>query len=76
MELTGVSNVLTFDEEEIILQTNMGGLLILGDNLHITMLNLDEGKVAIQGNIGSIEYKAQGTDLKAKSKNVLSRLFK
>ena len=76
MELTGVSRVNTFDEEEIILETVMGYLNILGEELHISMLNLDEGKLTIEGNIASIEYKAQGTDIKARSKNILNRLLK
>jgi len=76
MEISGVNNVNTFDEEEIILETSMGHLIILGQELHISMLNLDEGKVNIEGNVISIEYKAQGTDIKAKGKNILSRLLK
>lgn len=76
MELTGVLNVSTFDEQEIIMETSLGHILILGEDLHITMLNLDEGKVALEGAINSIEYKAQGADLKTKSKNILSRLLK
>lgn len=76
MELTGVSNVNTFDEQEIILETSLGHLFILGEDLHITMLNLEEGKVALEGAINSIEYKSQGVDLKTKSKNILSRLLK
>ncbi len=76
MEISGVNNVNTFDEEEIILETSMGCLIILGQELHISMLNLDEGKVNIEGNVISIEYKAQGTDIKAKGKNILSRLLK
>lgn len=76
MELTGVNNVNTFDEQEIILETSLGHLFILGEELHITMLNLEEGKVALEGAINSIEYKSQGADLKTKSKNILSRLLK
>ncbi len=76
MELTGVNNVNTFDEQEIILETILGHLFIMGENLHITMLNLEEGKVALEGVINSVEYKSQGADLKAKSKNILSRLLK
>ena len=76
MELTGVKNVLTFDEDEIVLDTSLGYLSITGDQLHINMLNLDEGQVAIQGAVNNIAYKAQGTDFKAKSKNMFSRLLK
>lgn len=76
MELTGVSNVVNFDEDEILLETNQGWLTITGEQMHITMLNLDEGQVAIQGNFSNLAYKAQGTDFKAKGKNMLSRLLK
>lgn len=76
MELTGVASVNTFDEEQIILDTGVGSLAIIGTNLHITNLNLDEGKVAIQGDIVTMEYKPLGASFKARSKNLLSRLIK
>jgi sporulation protein YabP len=75
--LTGVSKVVTFDEKEIILESSMGFLVVSGNDLHITMLNLDEGKVELQGTVTSIEYnKAQGGDLKVKGRNIMNRLFK
>jgi sporulation protein YabP len=76
MELSGVKNVLTFDEEEILLETNMGHLSIQGEELHITMLSLDEGQVAVEGSVNLIGYKPQGADFKAKGKNIVNRLFK
>ncbi len=76
MQLNGIKNVNTFDEDEIVLETELGYLCILGQDLHVSMLNLDEGKVALEGIINSVEYKAQGTDIKAKGKNILNRLLK
>jgi len=76
MELTGIKNVQNFDDMEIILESIQGYLVILGNQLHITMLNLDEGKVVLEGEISSLEYKAQGVDIKAKGKNIISRLLK
>jgi sporulation protein YabP len=76
MELTGVTNVISFDEEEIVLATTMGYLAVTGEELHINMLNLDEAKVAIQGTFNNISYKPQGTDFKAKGKSMLGRLLK
>lgn len=76
MELSGVTNVITFDEEEIMLATTQGYLAISGKELHISMLNLDQGQVAIQGTVNSLAYKPQGTNIKAKSKSVLNRLLK
>ncbi|MDD3023135.1 MAG: sporulation protein YabP [Syntrophomonadaceae bacterium] len=76
MELSGVNNVINFDEEKIILQTAEGYLYIIGQELHITALNLDEGKVALEGNVDSMEYKALGADIKVRGKNILNRLLK
>jgi sporulation protein YabP len=44
MEISGVINVNTFDEEEIILETVMGYLYVQGEELHVSMLNLEQGK--------------------------------
>jgi len=76
MELSGVSNVITFNEQEIVLETSLGLLFVNGEDLHITLLKLDEGKVAMEGSINSVMYKAQGADMKSKGKNILGRLLK
>ncbi len=76
IELSGVTNVINFDEEEVILETVMGYLEIGGGELHITMLNLDKGQVAVMGSINHLAYKPQGTNLKNKGKTILNRLLK
>ncbi|MGI6452619.1 MAG: sporulation protein YabP [Syntrophomonadaceae bacterium] len=76
LELAGVFNVVSFNEEEIILETSMGFLCIAGEDLHITMLNLEAGQVNLQGTVNSLSYKAQGADIKTKSKNIINRLLK
>ncbi|MEN6390296.1 MAG: sporulation protein YabP [Syntrophomonas sp.] len=76
MELAGVNNVINFDEQEIVLDTSMGTLFVVGEDLHINLLKLDEGKVALEGGVNSIMYKAPGIDMKSKSKNILGRLLK
>jgi len=76
LELSGVKNVITFDEEEIILETVMGYLYIKGEGLHITNLSLQEGKVALQGNINSLDYKEQGTDMKTRGQNIFKRILR
>lgn len=76
IELSGVSNVINFDEEEIILETIMGCLEIGGQEMHITMLNLENGKVAVTGSINHLAYKPQGVNFKSKGKTILNRLFK
>lgn len=76
MELSGVTNVITFDEEEILLNTTQGYLSINGTELHINMLNLDQGQVAIQGIVDNLAYKNQGPDIKTRGKSIINRLLK
>jgi len=76
VQLAGIKNVINFDEDEVILESELGYLAILGEDLHVTMLNLEEGKVALAGNVRSMEYKEQSSDIKARGKSILNRLLK
>lgn len=75
LELAGVSHVGSFDEREIILDTNMGMLFLKGEGLHITKLNLEEGTLNVQGYISSMEYR-EGKSVRGKGKSMLSRIMK
>ena len=76
MEIVGVNHVNNFDENEIILDTVLGFLIVTGSDLHITMLNLDHGKVMLEGNVDNLQYKDRSDDLKTKGKSILNRLLK
>lgn len=73
--LTGVNDVLSFDVNEIILETDMGMLMIKGNELHVNRLTLEKGEVDIEGRVDSFTYSEQ-TSLGAKGESLLSRLFK
>jgi sporulation protein YabP len=75
LDLEGVRHVGSFDEREIVLDTNMGALFLRGEGLNITKLNLDEGTLSVQGFINAMEYK-EAKSARAKGKNMLSRLVK
>lgn len=77
LEATGVLQVVGFDDREVILETGLGLLLIRGEGLHITHLDLAAGELAVQGLLNSIEYaEDRSKKLKAKGKNILERLLK
>ena len=57
--LTGVNDVLSFDEKEIILETEQGMLMIKGNDLHVNRLTLDKGEVDVDGRIDSFTYSEQ-----------------
>ena len=73
--LNGVNDVLSFDVGEILLETELGMLMIKGSDLHVSRLTLEKGEVDIEGRIDSLVY----SDVKKASKqaeSLLGRLFK
>ena len=73
--LTGVNDVLSFDEKEIIIETEQGMLMIKGNDLHVNRLTLDKGEVDVDGRIDSFTYSEQ-SGMAGKGESFLSRLFK
>lgn len=73
--LTGVVDVISFDLGEIILETEMGTLMIKGNDLHVKRLTLEKGEVDMEGKIDSLEY-SEHVSLSAKGQSFLGRLFK
>lgn len=74
--MTGVTDVKSFDEKEILLDTKAGTMTIRGSEMTITRLNLEKGELDIGGKVDSIVYTKDGTTQSQKGKNMLARLFK
>lgn len=72
--VSGVSDVRSFDENEIVMDTDMGMLTIKGKDLHISKLNLEKGEAELEGQVDSLIYSAKGHRRK-KEGNLLHRLF-
>ena len=72
MSITGVSDVQSFNETEVILETDAGGITVFGQGLHISKLNLDEGQLVIDGFIEGVEY----VDAQLNKGGFFSRLFR
>lgn len=62
ISVSEVKGVDTFDEDEVCLQLNEGGMVIKGRNLHIQKLDLDEGVAVISGEITALNYTKKITD--------------
>lgn len=56
LEMRGVTDVISFDEETIDLSTICGNLTVEGNGLHIKVLNLAEGIVSVDGTICALTY--------------------
>jgi len=74
LEITGVRQVESFDNEEFLLETNMGFLAIKGENLQMKNLDVDSGIVSIKGKIFDLVYVDEPTGDKAKG--FFGKLFK
>lgn len=57
LAVSGVTDVESFDETMIVLDTNRGTLIIRGDGLHLQMLSLDGGQVSVDGTVDSMVYE-------------------
>ena len=57
LTLTGVTEVVSFDESSVILKTHLGTLTVLGDNFVLKTLSVEGGQVAVSGHISSLQYE-------------------
>ena len=70
----GILDVISFDENSIVLDTDMGLLTIKGKDLHVNRLSLEKGEIDIEGRTDSLVYSAGGG---AKSgESFFAKLFK
>ena len=56
MSLTGVTDVISFNDDRVDLKTNMGTLVINGKGLNINKLNTDSGNLDVTGEVQLLEY--------------------
>ena len=52
----GVKDVLSFDEQGVLLVTPCGSLALEGENLHVTVLNTKDGVVEVTGKLNGLLY--------------------
>ena len=57
LTMTGVTEVVSFDEGAVILQTSLGALIVQGRELQLKTLSLEGGQVAVDGNISALTYE-------------------
>lgn len=57
LTMTGVTEVVSFDENTVILHTSLGTLILQGQGLQLKQLSLDGGQVAVDGTITALQYE-------------------
>lgn len=73
--VTGVMDVLSFDLNEVLLETEQGMLMVKGTDLHVNRLSLEKGEVDLSGNIDSVAYSEVKVHGKSQE-NLLAKLFR
>lgn len=71
--LTGVNEVESFDDHEVVLFTQLGDLKIKGKNLKIIKISTETGGLELTGDIDALIY---GNNQEKQPKNIITRLFK
>ena len=74
LTLSGVLEVISFDEEKILLNSKLGALTIKGNELKMNKLDVQNGDVMINGEIYYVVYSAK--EVKKQKESILGKLFK
>ena len=74
LSVSGVNDVLSFDDQVVMVDTELGLLTVKGENIRINKLSLDTAEVIIEGEISSLAY-SQNKQEKS-SGTILSKIFK
>ena len=75
LSISGVLDVLSFDDQIVILETELGLLTVKGENLRINKLSLDTAEVIIDGEIFNLGYSEKELDKKSGG-GILTKIFK
>jgi sporulation protein YabP len=57
LTMTGVTEVVSFDETAVVLKTTLGDLIVQGSGLQLKQLAPDGAQVAVSGNVTSLCYQ-------------------
>ena len=74
LSISGVNDVLSFDDQIVMVDTELGLLTVKGENIKINKLSLDTSEVIIEGDILSVSYNQTIQD--KSSGTLLSKLFR
>lgn len=75
LNVSGVLDVLSFDDQIVIVETELGLLTVKGENLRINKLSLDTSEVIVEGEIDSLGYSNKDLD-KKNGGGLLGKIFK
>lgn len=74
LNISGALDVLSFDDQIVILETHLGLLTVKGEDLRISKLNIESEEVIVDGNISSLCYSDKSFE--KRENNFFSKIFK
>ena len=74
LSVSGVNDVLSFDDQVVMVDTELGLLTIKGENLRITKLSIDTSEVIVEGNISYLAYSNK--EVEKNKGSIISKIFK
>ncbi len=74
ISLSGINKISSFDDQEFLMESTMGVILLKGEGLEIVKLDTHDGNVKIKGKLNSIAYIENIK--KNKEESLLAKLFK
>lgn len=77
VRVQGVIHVESFDERQVVVETDLGMITMIGEEFHITSLDLDKGLLVLEGAFTGLEYSdLDRSKNRQKDKGILQRLFR
>ena len=74
LSISGVLDVVSFDDQVVMVDTELGLLTVKGENIRISKLSLDTAEVIVEGEISSLSYSQNKQE--KNSGTILSKIFK
>ena len=74
LSVSGVNDVLSFDDQVVMVDTELGLLTVKGENIRINKLSLDTAEVIVEGEISSLSYSQNKQE--KNTGTLLSKIFK
>lgn len=74
LSISGVNDVLSFDDQVVMVETELGLLTVKGENIRINKLSIDTSEVIIEGDISYLAYSDK--ELEKTKGSLISKIFK
>ena len=74
LNVTGINDILSFDDQVVMIDTELGLLTVKGENIRINKLSIDTSEVIIEGDISYLAYSDK--ELEKNKGNLISKIFK